>query len=284
MNPSVINPYLRVATHSVIPAHHRIRRRVIYDYELIYLERGEFTLTYADVPHLCHAGDLILICPGVPHSFAAGEEPFTQPHIHFDLLHRPESARIPISFKDTDEMSAEERGWIHANHLTDYPTAPFVSVRDMERFLTLFYELLSYPLNTDPLTEKGLFLQLFAAIIRDNFADLFERQLAYTVEQQIKDCIDAGDGLCMGRDDFSRRFSYSKFYLEKRFRTRYGMGLIEYRNRRRMVQAKKLLNEMSVSAVAEALGYSSIYSFSRAYKNYYGVAPSKEGKINYKKY
>ena len=55
MNPYAINPYLRVAMHSVIPANHRIRRRVIYDYELIYLESGEFTFIYADVPHHCSA-------------------------------------------------------------------------------------------------------------------------------------------------------------------------------------------------------------------------------------
>lgn len=278
MNPSIINPYLRVAMHSVIPAHHRIRRRVIYDYELIYLERGEFTLTYADVPHHCRAGDLILICPGVPHSFEAGEQPFSQPHVHFDLSWRAESGRIPVSFKDTDEMSETERGWIAENAFSNDPTAPFVFVKDKAHFLDLFYELLSRPLNTDPLTEKGLFLQMLSIIVRDNFPTLFETQPPYTVEMQIKDCIDAGEGLGLGLAGFSKRFSYNKYYLEKRFRERYGMGLIEYRNRCRMMYAKQFLEERSVSATAEALGYGSIYSFSRAYKNYYGVAPTKEAK------
>jgi len=278
MNPSIINPYLRVAMHSVIPAYHHIRRRVIYDYELIYLERGEFTLTYADVSHHCRAGDLILICPGVPHSFDAGEQPFSQPHVHFDLSWRAESEQIPVSFKDVEEMNDAERGWIAENAFSIYPTAPFVFVKEKTHFLELFYTLLAHPLNTDPLTEKGLFLQILSMIVRDNFSALFEVQVPYAVEMQIKDCIDAGEGLGFGLDDFSRRFSYNKYYLEKRFRERYGMGLIEYRNRCRMIRARRLLEEQSVFATAEALGYGSIYSFSRAYKNHYGVAPSKDVK------
>ena len=276
MNPSLIHPFLRVAMHSVIRAHHRIPRRVIYDYELIYLERGEFILVYDDMPHLCHAGDLILLCPGVPHSFEAGDEPFSQPHIHFDMTYRPESERIPVSFKDRDGMSAEELSWIHPNYLTPYPNAPFVTVKEKERFFSLFYELLSHPLHTDPLNENGLFLQILSILIRDNFPSLFEKQEIYTIEMQIKDCIDGGEGLRMGLDDFSRRFSYSKFYLEKRFRERYGSSLIEYRNRRRMIQAKHLLATRSVTVTAEELGYGSIYSFSRAYKNYYGFSPTEK--------
>ena len=37
---SAINPYIRLAMHSVLPRHHVIKRRIIFDYELIYIADG----------------------------------------------------------------------------------------------------------------------------------------------------------------------------------------------------------------------------------------------------
>lgn len=47
MNLSLINPYIRLAMESRIPSGHNIAQRVIYDYELIYLEEGNFIVVYA---------------------------------------------------------------------------------------------------------------------------------------------------------------------------------------------------------------------------------------------
>ena len=46
MNISVnnINPFIRVAMHSVLPKESFIKKRVIFDYELIYIEEGSLVL------------------------------------------------------------------------------------------------------------------------------------------------------------------------------------------------------------------------------------------------
>ena len=75
---------------SVIPSGDNIMRRVIYDYELICLERGEFTLIYDGIPYHCQAGDVIFIRPGIAHSFQFDFGEVSQPHIHFDLTYRPQ--------------------------------------------------------------------------------------------------------------------------------------------------------------------------------------------------
>jgi quercetin dioxygenase-like cupin family protein len=54
---------------SRISAGHNIARRVIYDYELVYIEKGTFNLIYDDISYRCTAGDIIFIRPGIPHSF-----------------------------------------------------------------------------------------------------------------------------------------------------------------------------------------------------------------------
>jgi AraC-like DNA-binding protein len=80
----------------------------------------------------------------------------------------------------------------------------------------------------------------------------------------------------MALDDFAKTFFYDKFYLERKFKEAFGLNLIEYRNKKRMELANHLLRHHSVSEVSELIGYQSIYAFSRAYKNYFGYAPSKK--------
>ena len=100
MHLSAINPYVRVALRSVLQSDIVIKQRVIYDYELIYLELGDMTFVYDGVAYACSAGDVLLICPGVPHSFHVADAPLSQPHLHFDMTERVNSERIPISYKD----------------------------------------------------------------------------------------------------------------------------------------------------------------------------------------
>ena len=278
MNLSYINPYIRVAMQSVLSDGHHIARRVIYDYELIYLERGEFTLLYNDVPYHCSEGDWILIRPGVPHSFRLESGEISQPHIHFDLIYRVESHKIPVSFKDRPYMTEEEKGWIHKDYFPSSPDAPFVKIRNKRDFLDLFYSVIS---ERRLLLQKSLMLRLLSELFDssgENFSETAEEKERFSVADEIRDYMDAGNGLKMNLDDFAKSFYHSKFYLEKKFKETCGCGLIEYRNIKRMEYADQLLAEHSVSRVAEELGYPSIYSFSRAYKRQYGYPPTRRKK------
>ena len=274
MNLSLINPYIRLAMESRIPKGHNIAKRVIYDYELIYIEEGSFTFIYDDKPYLCSAGDFIFIRPGISHSFHLDRGEISQPHIHFDITHRPQSEMIPISFKDIDKMSDEEREWIHKDYFSAYNRTPLLNIQKNAEFLAIFKRIVSE--HSDDLTRKSLMVQLLAIIIADNFYELLQMEKQTNVVFQIKDYIDAGNGMGMTLDDFAKTFFYDKFYLERKFKDAFGLNLIEYRNKKRMEIAKNLLKLYSVYEVSELVGYQSIYAFSRAYKNYFGYAPSKK--------
>lgn len=274
MNLSLINPYIRLAMESRISAGHNIARRVIYDYELIYLEKGIFNFVYDDITYLCKAGDIIFIRPGIPHSFIIDLGEISQPHIHFDITHRPQSEIIPISFKDLDKMSNEEREWIHEDYFSSFNQAPLINIQNKSDFLENFYHIVSG--NSDALTKKSLIIKLIAAIINENFSELIQDNNHVNVVKQIKDYIDTGNGMGMTLDDFAKTFFYDKFYLERKFKESFGVNLIEYRNKKRMELAKHLLKLHSVSEVSELVGYQSIYAFSRAYKSFFGYAPSKK--------
>ena len=273
MQLSLINPFLRVAKASVIPSGHVIKTRVIYDYELIYLESGTFTFIYDGNSYRCNAGDLIFIRPGIPHSFLVDSGDISQPHIHFDITYRPQSESIPVSFKNISEMTSAERALIHKDYFSAYPLSPFITAKNRDALLRRFYSVITD--SSDTIMKKAYLLQILSDVINDNFPDVLENPSCFSVASHIKDYIDAGNGLSMSLDGFANTFFHSKFYLERKFKEAFNVSLIEYRNVKRMETALHLLKKHSVSRVAELLGYESIYSFSRAFKLYYGYPPTK---------
>ena len=70
-------------------------------------------------------------------------------------------------------------------------------------------------------------------------------------------------------------FNYSAQNISRIFRFQTGISLGKYINSKRMELADALLGEgASVTEVSERLIFSSIHTFSRAYKNYFHIAPS----------
>ncbi len=99
------------------------------------------------------------------------------------------------------------------------------------------------------------------------------RELCYQMMNYISTHIYSMNGLT----DLAEHFGYSYSYLSDFFHKTAGDTLINYYTQRRLDAAAMLLREdhLSVSEIAELLKYSSIYSFSRAFKNRFGISPSK---------
>ncbi|MBO4897513.1 MAG: helix-turn-helix transcriptional regulator [Clostridia bacterium] len=77
--------------------------------------------------------------------------------------------------------------------------------------------------------------------------------------------------------DLCKKFYMSKSQLYQLFSDYSGDSPIHYHLKLKMAEAKKLLrdNKMTVSDVADILGYTSIHNFSRAFKNAAGLSPAK---------
>lgn len=273
---NTINPYIRVAMRSILSKGTEIYRRIIFDYELLYVEAGEFLLSYAEKDYKCTSGQFVLLRPGISHRFYQINGDLSQPHIHFDMVYSLKSLQTPVCFFDLPKLSEREKELIVDDIFVDFPQSPFIIFRNMEEALSLFYDVIDTP-DDDMLKKKARLTELIGLLIRDNFPELLSReQKKHEVAQQLKDCIDSGNGLLLSLEDFEKRFSYSKYYLERQFKKQYSVGVISYRNKKRMEFAAQMLKTRSVSAVASELGFSSVYVFSRAFKNYYGVCPSKQ--------
>lgn len=77
-------------------------------------------------------------------------------------------------------------------------------------------------------------------------------------------------------DDICNYAGYSYSYASKVFSAVMDMSINQYYQNVRFKKAIELLNaKFTVTQVSTSLGYSSIHSFSRAFKNHFGISPSE---------
>lgn len=72
-------------------------------------------------------------------------------------------------------------------------------------------------------------------------------------------------------------FEITPSYLSRFFREAHGTTFIDYLTKKRMAEAKRLLEstDMKIQTILEAVGYLDIASFSRKFKQIYGISPGK---------
>jgi len=279
MNIHEINPYIRHAAPSRIHPPFHINRRIILDYELLYVESGEFILEYADSTYTCSSGDILLICPNIPHSFHIPKETISQPNIHFDLSYDGLSEKLYISYQDFDSLPSSHRSLIRANIFPSLSTLPFLRINDREAFLKDFYEVISAN-DVHSLTCKIAFLRMLQMILAENQAVISGSSYpSHNTVQQVKAYIDANYQHKISLSTLEQLFGYSKYYLERMFQKNYNESIIHYYNRKRMESAPLLLKDNTVTDVAQMLGFSSVYAFSRAFRSYYGASPTQHKTI-----
>ncbi len=273
MDINIINPYVRRAMRSVLES--SISRRCILDFELIYVEDGVLRFIYLNKEYSFEKGSFLLIRPGVPHSFVIDREnPVNQPHLHFDLQYDRFSKDVYICYKDMADYTDKDRRMLRGNPLDMGEHTPCINIRNKEEFLKVFYSLID-TFGDSPLQTKALCARLLQWIIEDNFSDtVYDINKKTSIAKELKEYIDANCTQYLTLDILENQFHYSKFYLEKEFKALSGHSVMKYYSDKRLGKAKELLKDMSVTETAQALNFSSIYSFSRAYKNKFGVSPS----------
>lgn len=128
---------------------------------------------------------------------------------------------------------------------------------------------------------ESIFQQIFAYTVRE-----FKRNtpIKYTKNAgeaeilcyQIMHYIDTHIYAMKHLDELCEVTNYNYNYLSNLFKRETGDTLVSYFRNRRLETARLLLLEdtMSVTRVASILNYSSVYIFSRAFKERYGIPPS----------
>lgn len=99
------------------------------------------------------------------------------------------------------------------------------------------------------------------------------QQMVDEIDQCIKAKQDEGMTLTL----LSRKFSYSEFYISRKFREISGMKLRDYLRYRRLAFALKEIRDTNrgILDIAMDYGFSSNEAFTRAFKETYGTTPSE---------
>lgn len=280
MDLNSLSPYVRRTMLSKLTTHVRIEPRVIFDYELIHLVYGKFRLRVNGKDYICEKGDFILLRPGIPHAFYSIDNiPITQPHIHFDMTYDENSEKVYISFKNLDEFTEEERTWIRKDIFEGTDIGPILNISDKAGFANIMHETIYTFIKKPPfyqVTCKKKMLELLEIIFKDNAVLPEEDKSDNNLAALIRHYIDYAFKNDITLDLLEQQFSYSKFHISREFKQYTGKTVIRYYNEKRIAYAKKrLFQSASVSDVTRELSFSSIYSFSRWFKNAVGCAPNE---------
>jgi len=283
MTQNEFSPYIRLATPSLIKHQMIIGERIIFDYELLYVEDGQVNAKIDGKNYACTPGNVILLRPGIPHKLEfIGKEFVSQPHIHFDTVYDNLSEKIYVSFhRSIDEVPTNEKCFLRKDNIPDFPS-PIIKVSDKKFFDKLFFSIIEcFQQKGDwyALDCKIKMLELLKMLISDN-ANASDYETKLTINRNdissIKNYIDSNYKNIITLETLEKQFHYDRFYISKMFKNNYGISIMKYYDNLRINAAKMYLkNGLSVSQITEELNAGSIYSFSRFFKNKTGLSPSE---------
>lgn len=172
-----------------------------------------------------------------------------------------------INFKDNDNC-------IHLDYI--------------EELMPLFYELFDdskVGLNhaSESLRVNACLFKIFSIILSKNSVEDTKIGLSRK-EIQVKQIIEYLNANFTSPDisisTVARHFYFNQSYLTRIFKESTGISPIRYIIVLRMRRAVELLERknFSISQIAYALGYKNQFYFSKEFKKYFGVQPSKYGK------
>ncbi len=232
--------------------------------EITCVTQGAGTVVTNGVASPVKRGDIYVSFPGDIHSISSDDEELMK----FDFLtFWPQEPEIEKALEQIMVVNND-------------PHRRIITNRNIE---TLIDNSISECILNDKFSEDMLMLTLNAIvryIIRDfSFENKAKKlrvnssqELCYRMMNYINTHIYAMEDL----DDLAEYFGYSYGYLSGVFHKTTGDTLRNYYAAYRAESAKALINEgvLSFAKIAETLQYSSIYSFSRAFKNHTGMSPS----------
>lgn len=275
-------PYVRHAQYHTLRANYFIKERVIFDYEILYVKDGSTIITIEDNVYNGNVGDVFFFRPRQRHSIrVAAAVPLIQPHVHFDLLYHPQRTNIPISFKNEYEITPQEQTFFQKDILDQFlPSFPqMIHLYNPTKFEIMLFDLIhefEHPTLHQEIRLTSRFLNLWEFVLNEvtyNFSDTNRNK---DVANSLKNYIEQNTSAKLTMDDLSSLTYFSKSYINRIFQENFHTSPIQYHSRLRIERAKSLLRNtnMTISQIAETLGFSAIQDFSRVFQKLNRYTPS----------
>ena len=274
-----VNPYIRRACYNQLKS--TISERVIYDYELLFIKEGNSIITIEDRVYKTQIGDVYIFKPGVRHSIKVFGKVLIQPHIHFDLAFDDDSFNIPISFIDKESMTKEEKSIIRKDimesFLQSFPECiRLKNTTNIEYMLFSIINTWNAPTLYPEIELKYRFLRMFHYLLAE-ITWMRSRQEKQPKERakMMKMYMDRNKNRVVTLGELAGVYHIDKSYAARLFKETYGITPTAYHMSIRIMQAKEMIRvtNLTLSQIANQLGFNSLQDFSRAFKRLEGVSP-----------
>ncbi|NYT66830.1 helix-turn-helix domain-containing protein [Alcaligenaceae bacterium] len=250
--------YIRAAGYYPNAAGHHVSRSAHADDLLLYCMGGEGCVQVNGVVHPVTKGSLIMLPKGVAHSYGASlQQPWTMYWIHFSGL----------------DVAAF---WQHLGFCEERPVS---SIGLAPRFTSDFQILMQ--IGTTDFLENSL---VYGANLLRQMLSLVRVMQHQNIESRSRFSLDAIHELMyeslhmdLDLDMLAQAANMSRAAFCRRYKTVTGTSPYKHYLYLKMERACQLLGttDQSVARVAELMGYSDTYYFSRIFRNMMGMPPSQ---------
>jgi AraC-like DNA-binding protein len=279
-----IRPYVR---HCGMPTRPKweLGPRKLLDYLLHAVEKGEGVLTLNGIKHPLQAGDLFWIPPHVEHAIEGTSARMICPYVHFDLIYRGAASHWHFDIEGgTTDLSGFEQ-YRHPPIPADSPFQQFCGIiRDKrnDKIIDWMKAICVEASTSHPyslLRSSGYMMLILGELSRMLIAP------GKTSEQERHPIIDMAISYIkqhyaesVSISEISKFCKLSTSHLRSMFKEHLDCTPHDYISGYRVSAAKALLCEaehFNITQIAQMVGYSSIHSFSRAFKDHEGMAPTE---------
>jgi AraC family transcriptional regulator, arabinose operon regulatory protein len=242
--------------------------RILPYYVMSYQKNGEAKLRIRNKIYDISPGTVIIIPPNVEHDHfkeTAEQTVFLWFHFIYGIANVIDVLKIfnfPITFKlkNSDVFEKVFVQYKEASTQTNFLSA---TILRKAKAYELLYLLLEGIINSNGSLEDQYkydgFLNILAQVLKSP-----ERELSL--------------------QDLSRQFHLHPTYISNRFKELFGKSPIQVQRELKVNRAKKLLksSELSVTEIAQSIGFSSMPGFTRLFKTYVGISPTQYRNLNKK--
>ncbi len=271
-----LRPFIRQSGNQTRPQWH-IGKRKLLDYLLVCVEHGTGRFSVGENSFQVGDGSVVWVPPDTVTEMR-GNKDMQLMYLHFDLIYDPArshwNAQIPSGTLDLSDFTDIIHPPIGDPVISQW--SGLLDVKEPQKLYPLLRRIcLEHCRHTSSeLALCGMFLQFLAELCRATE----QHDDTASIDSRIRDAatwLRTHNEQPFDLKTVARKANLSSSHFRKLFRETYGISPRDFHQRCRISRAGELLIylDMTVSETAEILGFGSIYSFSRAFKQVTGISP-----------